>query len=468
MDRTKENFRRILDWEKDPDQNHWRTINGSHVHLDKNGNYDGGAGNKFNGRHHYGPDWRQKASLMNRLHQALSQGAAKGAQRPNQGGAPSGNGGKIKTEEETIQDIDTLERSYKQIERKLSDIYYGPDRDKTPQEVITRLEGELKAARGKVTKAKIQAARDGIMITSPMKGKCGEKDIEGIKEKFRKAPEEIRVLWNIHGQTINQDLNHQPPGRANYNRYIGCVHVNMQEDSQGREISEPYQIFFHENGHAIDNRLSKSKTGYYSSEYNDGEFIKAIHEDVNKLVKDRELEIKEKIKAGDLKWLQDKKIIPKEISKQVFVGNKKEDIDPEMAKILGNELCNQLFGQWKVEWEPVTEIPEGFKFKKAMVYQTIADEMRAMDHRAVSDLCDILEGATKAKIRCVAGHGASYWKQRTYQGREWGLGTEAFAEFTDSHAANEKSRDILKKYLPKASEVYSRMIKEAVSRTEVN
>lgn len=49
-----------------------------------------------------------------------------------------------------------------------------------------------------------------------------------------------------------------------------------------------------------------------------------------------------------------------------------------------------------------------------------------------------------------------------------GLGTEAFAEFTDSHAANEKSRDILKKFLPKASEVYSRMIKEAVSRMEVN
>lgn len=347
-------------------------------------------------------------------------------------------------------------------------IYYGPDRDKTPQEVITKLEEELKAARGKVTKAKMQAARDGIMITSPMKGKCGEKDMEGIKEKFKKAPEKIRVLWNIHGQTINQDLNQQPPGRAFYERYTGCVHMNMQEVSQGTEISAPYRTFFHENGHAIDNRLSRPRNGWYSSEYNDGEFIKAIHEDVNKLVKDKELEVKEKIKAGDLKWLQDKKIIPKEISKQVFVGNEKEDIDPEMAKILGNELCNQLFGQWKVVWEPVTEIPEGFKFKKAMAYQTIANEMRAMDHRSVSDLCDILEGATKAKIKCVAGHGASYWKQRTYQGREWGLGTEAFAEFTDSHAANEKSRDILKKYLPKASEVYSRMIKEAVSRMEVN
>ncbi len=69
---------RALDYAKDPDPKHWKTINGSHVHLDKNGNYDGGAGSKFNGRHHYGPDWRQKSALMNRLAAALHGGVAKG------------------------------------------------------------------------------------------------------------------------------------------------------------------------------------------------------------------------------------------------------------------------------------------------------------------------------------------------------------------------------------------------------
>ena len=46
MDRTEENIKRIRawDWEKDTNQGNWRTINGSHVHLDENGNYDGGAG----------------------------------------------------------------------------------------------------------------------------------------------------------------------------------------------------------------------------------------------------------------------------------------------------------------------------------------------------------------------------------------------------------------------------------------
>ena len=73
---------RILDWSKDPDPKHWKTIRGSHVHLDKNGNYDGGAGNKFNGRHHYGPDWKAKSSLMQRLTNALNKGAHQKPQPP--------------------------------------------------------------------------------------------------------------------------------------------------------------------------------------------------------------------------------------------------------------------------------------------------------------------------------------------------------------------------------------------------
>ena len=57
---------RALDYDKDPDPKHWKTINGSHVHLDKNGNYDGGAGNKFNGSHHYGQGWKEKQNKPKR------------------------------------------------------------------------------------------------------------------------------------------------------------------------------------------------------------------------------------------------------------------------------------------------------------------------------------------------------------------------------------------------------------------
>lgn len=58
---------RILDaaYAKDPNPENWRTINGARVHVDENGDADGGAGGKFNGNK-FGEDWRngQRSALM--------------------------------------------------------------------------------------------------------------------------------------------------------------------------------------------------------------------------------------------------------------------------------------------------------------------------------------------------------------------------------------------------------------------
>ena len=105
---------RALDYTKDPDPKHWKTINGSHVHLDKNGNYDGGAGSKFNGRHHYGPDWRQKSALMNRLAAALHGGVAKG-QAQEQNVAPKATNGGAENDIIKAEKIKALEEKKAKI-----------------------------------------------------------------------------------------------------------------------------------------------------------------------------------------------------------------------------------------------------------------------------------------------------------------------------------------------------------------
>ncbi len=53
-------YQMTLMQEKDNNPEHWKTINGAHVHVDENGNYDGGAGGTFNGNHHYGPGYKPK------------------------------------------------------------------------------------------------------------------------------------------------------------------------------------------------------------------------------------------------------------------------------------------------------------------------------------------------------------------------------------------------------------------------
>ncbi len=54
-------YQMTLIQEKDSNPDHWKTINGAHVHVDENGNYDGGAGGLFNGKHHYGEGYKEKA-----------------------------------------------------------------------------------------------------------------------------------------------------------------------------------------------------------------------------------------------------------------------------------------------------------------------------------------------------------------------------------------------------------------------
>lgn len=56
---------KIFDYAKDPNPDNWRTVNGARIHIDENGEVDGGAGAKFNNKK-FGEDWRagQRSALM--------------------------------------------------------------------------------------------------------------------------------------------------------------------------------------------------------------------------------------------------------------------------------------------------------------------------------------------------------------------------------------------------------------------
>lgn len=64
MDQTRTSLQRIraYDWEKDSNPKHWKKINGSLVHLYKDGNFHGCTGDTFNGRYHYGPGGSRRPS----------------------------------------------------------------------------------------------------------------------------------------------------------------------------------------------------------------------------------------------------------------------------------------------------------------------------------------------------------------------------------------------------------------------
>ena len=414
---------RALDYTKDPDPKHWKTINGSHVHLDKNGNYDGGAGSKFNGRHHYGPDWRQKSALMNRLAAALHGGVAKG-QAQGQNVAPKATNGSGSGQGAANSSNLNTEDDYQQEIQRIS--------VELNRNFLSLTSAELDEVKKRISRLQIEAASKGYAFTSGFVGKVDDKHIARIKEGLKGSPTDIRALWNLYEGEIRQCAHYT--GSEGAHCFRNNVYYDINDVSKKTATDYPYETLFHENGHGIDEALGAGHLTY-SATYNNGEFIQAIHTDVDKLVNEAASEIKEKVKQGDLKWLQDNGVIGKQY-----------DLD------IG-------------DWVYATKFPPGFKYSKALAYKFIEKKIWALPAISRGCLSDIVEGATKGRASDGSGHGgAYYWKQRTYDGIENGLATEAFAEFTESHVVNKESLAVLNKFLPTASAVYLKMIKDAVSK----
>ena len=203
------------------------------------------------------------------------------------------------------------------------------------------------------------------------------------------------------------------------------IYVNIDADSKGRSWSAPYATTFHESGHAIDGLAAQLGTPngqwHFSSTYKGGAFPQTIKDEVTDWV-DRVLADMKAHKDDFPYWVQ-------------------------------KGWMSQNTADYYIKYG-------GFKVKKSYAYAAVQAEVKALTPLQYGDLSDILEGATRGKIRCGIGHGGgSYWTTRTYNGIDWGLGTEAFAEMTSATMTSPESLATIKKYLPKSYAMYEDMLK---------
>ncbi len=240
---------------------------------------------------------------------------------------------------------------------------------------------------------------------------------------------ELQRVWAAHESEIHV-------GDANCKGHEHCmvdtIYVNGRNDAKGSKWQNPYQVTFHESGHAIDAIVKNQAQGFtrhYSSRYQNGLFPQTIKDEVNAIVSAKDADLKAQWKAhdGDWAWLNANGLISD-----------------------GNYQFYQRYGRW-LSGEP--------KYSKSMAYAAVEREIRALSPLQKADLSDIMEGATGGKIQAGFGHGKTYWKQRTVNGVSDGLATEAFAEMIDSEMANPDSLATLKEWLPKSYGVFCDMLK---------
>ena len=246
---------------------------------------------------------------------------------------------------------------------------------------------------------------------------------------------EVASMWSTYENEIK--YGGKPEEGEGAHARGKSIYIDMDIASKGSRIDKPYQVVFHEGAHVID-KISRNKihtTGifasHFSGAYKDGLFPQTIKDEVMAWVNRYDAEIKKAFKehAGDVEWFYNNKYI------------RKFDYD-----------------NYKAGWDRAEDIIP--KYKKELAYNAVEKELLKYDPLDVADLCDMVEGATSAKISCVAGHGKKYWADRTISGISDGLATEAFAEMTDSTMANSKSLELIKKHLPKSYDLYKEMVKE--------
>ena len=240
---------------------------------------------------------------------------------------------------------------------------------------------------------------------------------------------ELQRVWAAHEDEIHV-------ADAHYSGHEYCssdrIYVNGPNDAKGSSWQAPYQVTFHESGHAIDSIVSGQTPGFtrhFSGRYQNGLFPQTIKDEVGAIVsaKDAQLKAEFNAHAGDYAWLHQHGYI--------------SDWNYDWFK---------QYGTW-IGGEP--------KYSKSMAYAAIEKEIRALSPLQKADLSDIIEGATLAKIQAGFGHGKSYWTKRTYNGVSDGLATEAFAEMIDSEMSNPDSLVTIKQWLPKSYGVFCDMLK---------
>lgn len=244
-----------------------------------------------------------------------------------------------------------------------------------------------------------------------------------IRQRVADCPDDAAVrFWDAYEDSVKVgDPNYK--GRA-YEQ-AGRIYVDKKVAEQGVSYQKPYQVVFHECGHAIDffaRKLGSGNGFFYSYTYENGKFPATIKSEVAAWVSrlDKQMKADFKAHATDYEWLHE----------------------------------HHMMGEWEYSWwKSQGKLYTQPTYSKSYAYAAVEREIRDIPMLSRGDLSDIVEGATKGRVQAGIGHGKSYWNKS-----EENLATEAFAEMMDSTFANPESLEIIKKYLPDSYQVFQDML----------
>lgn len=266
-------------------------------------------------------------------------------------------------------------------------------------------------------------------VYDAVKREMGEKHAKAIMELLKNASPEFQSLWVKYADKFRVAWLRSDEKGAYFSPNDEMIHLRKTKFFKEDKINDPYEVVFHEFGHAIDHFIFKDALGGNSTT---GLNFSGIYgrELLGKTIK---AELEERAyKMGYDRFSQ--------MLQNPSSGYSREDI----AEIQ----------RWMSDHDTV------LNFGKERLVQSILD--RGLAPKAMGSLSDMLEGAGFTdpygdSHPLGAGHGFDYWKRG--RGPTHAQSVEAFAEFSEVQVTNSASRELLKEFVPKSYELYLKMLK---------
>lgn len=256
-----------------------------------------------------------------------------------------------------------------------------------------------------------------------------EKNTTRIKHFLDDAPANVRELWNEFADNFR--ILPGSGSKAYYSAGQSGVKLSINSASKGSTYQTPYQVVFHEYGHAIDWELNRKygngkRLESFTRNYKDGIFGKTIQKEANEA-------IEKFARDNGLMSLPNKGKVMQDADNMVRRGLIRAD---EKAEWVRNQLQKVQIDRVEAEKQFIKHINE----KYDLLHRT--------------DISDMFESViTTQDYPFGVGHGKKYWHK---DGASYiACGQEAFAEMYSAVTANAGSWEVIQEMFPESVKIFN-------------
>lgn len=287
------------------------------------------------------------------------------------------------------------------------------------------VDGKDNLGRGNSKKAKELSDEDLVAkyTNDNFKDYLPRKDLLEISKRMDKAPKYIKQMWEKY--LPQMQFEEVTDNGGNFfkprTRKVSVSRTNLYGTGIRGKGHNPYDVIFHEFGHAIDNMA-----------YSNMITPNSVSENSNYM----------------LSWTLNKEL---EEYLNKYTEKAKKGINPADVRTVGS---TDYYGEIPIKRTKSGKInaTTAKKIGEVMFRADFKDRVRNSSYIKYGDVSDMIQAASHDRIMFSYGHEKGYFRYPGSQEREF------FAEMTSAYVNNPASLEVIKEFFPKSVKIYQQIV----------